>query len=406
MAKTVRANTSKTGEARDASPRAPVTIITGFLGSGKTTLLNRALRAPEMKDTVVVINEFGEIGLDHALAAASDDAVIVLENGCLCCTVRSDLVGTMNALYHDREQGRIPRFDNVVIETSGLAEPGPVLQAFLSEPTLDGLYRVANVIALVDAVNAETTFARHDEAARQVALADKVLITKLDLVAPADAPAREAELRRLVTRINPAAAIARIDDPALSIAALLKSPGFDPADPKADPRPWLDLKAYGAPADDHAGHDHAHVHAHDHDNAHDHDHFPPRDSTPHVHHRPGPVIETFCLIREEPLTREALRFLLDGIGQNLGPGLLRVKGLVNVAEEPGRPAVIQGAQHLLHTMTWLERWPDGDTSTRIVFITQGVTRAALREMIELIDRIAARTSRAKARAASQRGESG
>jgi G3E family GTPase len=113
------------------------------------------------------------------------------------------------------------------------------------------------------------------------------------------------------------------------------------------------------------------------------------------------VIETFCLIREEPLTREALRFLLDGIGQNLGPGLLRVKGLVNVAEEPGRPAVIQGAQHLLHTMTWLERWPDGDTSTRIVFITQGVTRAALREMIELIDRIAARTSRAKARAAGQ-----
>ena len=148
------------GEVRP-SQRTPVTIITGFLGSGKTTLLNKALRAPEMKDTIVVINEFGEISLDHALAATSDDAVVVLENGCLCCTVHSDLVGSLNALYHDREQGRIPRFDNVVIETSGLAEPGPVLQAFLSEPTLDGLYRVASVVALVDAVNALGTFEQH-----------------------------------------------------------------------------------------------------------------------------------------------------------------------------------------------------------------------------------------------------
>jgi G3E family GTPase len=390
-----RGNTVEARAARGGAARTPVTIITGFLGSGKTTLLNRALRAPEMARTVVVINEFGEIGLDHALAAASDDAVVVLENGCLCCTVRSDLVGTLNNLYHAREAGEIPRFDNVVIETSGLADPGPVLQAFLSEPTLDGLYRVARVVALIDAVNGMDTLERHDEAVRQAALADQVLITKLDLLAPGEAPARERELRHLVARLNPAAAIARIDDPALSIAALLQSPGFDPADPAADPRPWLNLAAYGAPVEERACPDDGHDHdAHDNTRA------------PHFHRRPGPAIESFCLIRDEPLTREALQFLLDGISQNLGPGLLRVKGLVNVAEEPGRPAVIQGAQHLLHTMTWLDHWPDNDERTRIVFITQGVTRAALQELIELIDRVAARTARARMRGARQGLEAG
>jgi G3E family GTPase len=388
---------ARAGAADTPPPRTPVTIVTGFLGSGKTTLLNRALRAPEMKDTVVVINEFGEIGLDHVLAAASDDAVIVLENGCLCCTVRSDLVGTMNALYHDREQGRIPRFDNVVIETSGLADPGPVLQAFLSEPTLDGLYRVAGVVALMDAVNGPGTLEEHDEAVRQLALADRVLITKLDLIEADKAAAAERDLRALLRRLNPAAAIGRIDDSALSLGALLKSQGFDPSDPAADPRPWLNADAYVAGGHDAADHDASRCDDPAHDHHHDHGAGPHQASGFGLHtHRAG--IESFCLIRDEPMTREALQFLLDGIGQNLGPGLLRVKGLVHVAEEPGRPAVIQGAQHLLHTMSWLERWPDGDTRTRIVFITQGVTRAALAEMIELLDRMAARTSKARQRA--------
>src|SRR5215475_9053226 len=155
-----------------APPRTPVTILTGFLGSGKTTLLNRALSHPDMARTAVIINEFGEIALDHLLVAQSDDSVVVLENGCLCCTVRSDLIGTLNDLYHRRHAGKVPFFDNVMIETSGLAEPGPVLQAFLSEPTLDGLYRVAHVIALVDAVNGLSTLAEHEEAVEQAALAD------------------------------------------------------------------------------------------------------------------------------------------------------------------------------------------------------------------------------------------
>jgi G3E family GTPase len=366
----------------EAAPaRTPVTILTGFLGSGKTTLLNHVLSAPDMARTAVIINEFGEIALDHALAAQSDDAVVVLENGCLCCTVRSDLVGTLNDLYHRRRAGKIPFFDNVMIETSGLAEPGPVLQAFLSEPTLDGLYRIANVVTLVDAVNGLSTLREHEEAVQQAALADRILITKLDLVE--DPQARElleAELRR----INPSATISDAAGMLPNLPALLRSGGFDPLDPHADPRPWLNVDAYA----DARQHDHHHTD----DRGHDH---PGHD---HGHHWRERQIESFCLIRDEPLTRDALQFLLDGISGNLGPNLLRVKGLVNVAEEPDRPAVIQGVQHLLHTMTWLPRWPDADHRTRIVFITRGVVRSDLQEMIELLDRMAARTSRARLRA--------
>ena len=213
-----------------AQSRLPVTLVTGFLGSGKTTMINAALKAPEMARTVVVVNEFGEVGLDHSLVANSNDAVIVLENGCLCCTVRSDLVTTLNELYQSRLAGRIAAFDNVVIETSGLAEPGPVLQAFLSEPTLDGLYRVASVVTLVDAVNWTGTSHHHEEAVRQVALADQIRVTKLDMPEAGEAADTFADLRRL----NPAAEIAPMDWTTASIAALLTSPGFDAADPKAN----------------------------------------------------------------------------------------------------------------------------------------------------------------------------
>ena len=355
--------------------RIPVTLVTGFLGSGKTTLINKALKAPELSRTVVVVNEFGEVGLDHQLYASSNDAVIVLENGCLCCTVRSDLVSTLNNLFHDRQAGRIPAFDNVVIETSGLAEPGPVLQAFLSEPTLDGIYRVASVLTLLDAVNWEKTAESHDEAVRQVALADRIVITKLDLV-QGDAQAAEQHLLRTLAHMSPAAAIERADWSTAHVAALLAAKGFDAADPSADPLPWLAIgtyEVYGNRAGD------------------------GRAEQELPFHLQAKGIESFVLTRTEPLARDELQFLLDGIAQNLGPSLLRVKGLVNVREEPGKPAVIQGAQHLLHTMTWLDGWPSGDVRTRIVFITQGIVRERLKEIIEILDRMSERTFQARAR---------
>jgi G3E family GTPase len=365
--------------------RIPVTLVTGFLGSGKTTFINTALRSPELAKTLVVVNEFGEVGLDHKLFASSSDSVVVLENGCLCCTVRSDLVATLNSLFHARQAGEIPAFDNVVIETSGLAEPGPVIQAFLSEPTLDGLYRIASLVTLVDAVNWAGTSEAHEESVRQVALADQIRITKLDMV-KGDRQNASTRLRLGLRRINPSAEIVEIDWSADAVARLLASPGFDTADPQADPRPWLNVQAYQKAAQDHDACDDDHDH-HEHDGA----------DEAYSHHLEGRGIENFVLTRDSPLTREETQFLLDGIAQNLGAGLLRVKGLVDIAEEPGRPAVIQGAQHLLHTMTWLDRWPDSDQRTRIVFITQGIPKDSLKDVIDLLDRVSSRTFRARAR---------
>ena len=359
--------------------RIPVTLVTGFLGSGKTTLINAGLKAPELSKTVVVVNEFGEVGLDHQLYTSSNDAVIVLENGCLCCTVRSDLIGTMNSLFHDRQAGRLPDFNNVVIETTGLAEPGPVIQAFLSEPTLDELYRVASVNTVVDAVNWPSTAAAHDEAVRQVALADKILVSKLDLQGAARFDELAAELRS----INPAAVIEGIDYSPSVVAPLLMQIGFDAADPKSDPTRWLSLASYEA----YAGKPERAEGLVD-------QHLP--------HHLAARGIESFVLTRSNPLSREELQFLLDGILQNLGPSLLRVKGLVNICEEPGKPAVIQGAQHLLHSMTWLEKWPSADQRTRLVFITQGIARSKLKEIIDLLDRMSERTYAAREKARQAR----
>ncbi|MGD0418802.1 MAG: GTP-binding protein [Xanthobacteraceae bacterium] len=376
----------------------PVTILTGFLGSGKTTLLNRALRDPSMANTAVVINEFGEVGLDHLLAAQSDDTIMVLENGCLCCTVFGDLVTTLNNLFHQREDGAIPRFDHVVIETSGLADPSPLIQAFLSDPTLAGLYRIGAVVATVDAVNGPHTLDEHIESVRQVALADYILITKLDLVEPAKAKAAEAALSARLRRLNPAAKITRIDDPAFDVGEVLRADALKPGDPKADARAWLNAAAYmeqDAQAHDlHKGlhHDHHHDQGeedHEHQDLHDHHHLHDRD------------IASFCFVREQPITREALRLLLDALQQNLGPNLLRVKGIVHVAEEPDRPAVIQGAQHLLHNLDWLPRWPDADRRSKIVFITQDFDRAEIEDMIAVLDRVATRTAAARARAQAQ-----
>jgi G3E family GTPase len=348
--------------------RIPVTLVTGFLGSGKTTLINAGLKSPDLARTVVVVNEFGAVGLDHQLYTSSNDAVVVLENGCLCCTVKSDLIATMNSLYHDRARGDLPDFNNVVIETTGLAEPGPILQAFLSEPTLDALYRVVNVVTVVDAVNWEATAQKHDEALKQVALADDLLISKLDL----KDEHTYAELSAQLQAINPAARIAKADFSVDAVAPLLMHKGFDAADSMADPTEWLSIATYEAYVQKIA----------EADGVTDQD-------VPH--HLAAKGIESFVLTRANPMTREELQFLLNGIGQNLGPSLLRVKGLINILEEPGKPAVVQGVQHLLHNVTWLEKWPSADERTRIVFITQGVARDSLKDMIELLDRMCRRT---------------
>jgi len=272
--------------------RIPVTLVTGFLGSGKTTLINAGLKSPDLAKTVVVVNEFGEVGLDHQLYTSSNDAVVVLENGCLCCTVRTDLIATMNSLYHDRARGDLPDFNNVVIETTGLAEPGPVLQAFLSEPTLDGLYCVVNVVTVVDAVNWEATAQNHDEALRQVALADDILISKLNM----NGERNFAELSAQLQAMNQVAKIAKVDLRSEAVAPLLMHKGFDAADSRADPTEWLSISSYEAYAQKIAEADGVK------------DQGVPS-------HLAAKAIESFVLTRSNPLSREELQFLLDGIGQ-------------------------------------------------------------------------------------------
>jgi G3E family GTPase len=380
----------------------PVTLLTGFLGSGKTTLLNRALRDPAMARTMIVVNEFGEISIDHALTEVSNDAIVVLENGCLCCTVFGDLVQTFNQLYVAREAGEIA-FDHVVIETSGLAEPAPVLQAFLSQPLLAGLWRVGAVITTVDAINGAHTLDEHPVSVAQAALADHLLITKLDLLEPAQRESARAALAARLRTINASASISTVDDPAADPIRLMRSVAPDPSGGPESAAAWL-ARAMGerhagatgegplAQAHDGHGHEgHGHEgHAHASEGGHTHE----------------DAIATFNLIRETPLPSEAVQLLLSSLERHLGPKLLRVKGLIHVAEQPEQPAVIQGAQHLLHNLTWLPRWPDADHRTRIVFITQGIAAEELSEMVDLLDRVAQRTAAARARAAPPPPEAG
>ena len=358
------------GGERPAHPKIPVAIVTGFLGSGKTTHLNRALRDPRMSGALVVVNEFGEVGLDHALMESSDDQVVVLENGCLCCTVFGDLIGTLYDLYHRRLAGEIALFDRVVIETSGLADPSSVVQAFLSDPTLEGLYRLSCMLTTVDAVNFVDTLRNYDAAVRQIALADHIVLTKLDLIDEPSRSAREAEVRGVVRTINGTARIVRVGAAPFSISAVLSFDDHAPLADAAQADRWLGRVAEGG---DH-GHDHR-------SNEHAADHL---------------KIVTMSYERASPLPRRALELLLAGIEHNLGSSLLRLKAIVTVAGEERGPAVLQGAQHLLHNLAWLEHWPFADRKSRFVFIVAGLDGATLREMVALLDRIATRSASALA----------
>lgn len=358
---------------RQGAPRTPVTIVTGFLGSGKTTLMNRALAAPAMRGALVIVNEFGEVSLDHALMASSDDTIVVLQNGCLCCTVFGDLIGMLNSLYHRREAGEIARFDRIVIETSGLADPVSLVQAFLSDPTLEGLYRLSGVVAVVDAINYTATLDEHDEAVRQIALADNIILTKLDMVPAGERPRREAAARVAVAAINHAAPVLFADDPTLDVPALLGWDGYDLERGTAEVSAWLAQDALTS-AEVRDSHRHHYAHVHDH------------------HHV---EIGSLSFIREEPLPRLALQLLLDGIERNLGSSLLRIKAIVAVEGEEEGPAVIQGAQHLLHNISWLKGWPFPDRKSRFVLISAGIGTGQLREMVELLDRIATRSAVAR-----------
>src|SRR5262245_8957337 len=316
--------------AAGASAMIPVALLTGFLGSGKTTLLARLLHTPQFSRTAVIINEFGEVGLDHDLIETSEESFVTLQTGCLCCTVRDDLVLTLEDLLRRRDSGSVTPFDRIVIETSGLADPAPILHALMGDARLAHRLTLAGVATTVDALNGLGTLARQPESIKQVAVADRLIVTKTDLVDDEDRlDGLLARLRAINASATPLKACFGEIDPERLFDA-----GFDaPAGKRADVQAWLAIDA--EPHHPSGGHDTG--------------------------------ISCFAIVREAPVRAIALTLFLEALAEHCGADLLRLKGLLNIAESPGRPAVIHGVQHVFHPPAWLERWPSADRRSRLVF---------------------------------------
>ncbi|WP_144222747.1 CobW family GTP-binding protein [Mesorhizobium amorphae] len=342
----------------------PVTVVTGFLGAGKTTLLNRLLKDPALTDTAVIINEYGEVAIDHLLVEQASDGIIQLSDGCLCCTVRGELVDTLADLVDRLQTGRIEKLARVVIETTGLADPAPVLQSIMAHPALVEAFRLDGVVTLVDAVNGDATLDAHVEALRQAAMADRLVLTKADLADAAQVAALTARLKD----INPGARL--LDVQAAGAAALLDCGLYNPATKGADVARWL-----GEAVDDHHHHDHDHHHHHDH--GHDHDDH-------HHDHRHDSRVKTFSLVHDGPVAFAAIDMFFDLLRSTHGEHLLRMKGVIELKEDPERPLVVHGVQKLLHPPARLPAWPDGQRGTRLVLITLDMPEDYVRRLFSAL----------------------
>jgi G3E family GTPase len=322
----------------------PVTVITGFLGAGKTTLLNYLLKQPSMANTAVLVNEFGEIGLDHLLVEQLDENAVLLNAGCLCCTVRGDLARALKDLVPRIDAGQVRR---VAIETTGLADTAPILATLMSDPIAATRYRLDGISTVVDAMNGAGQLDAQPEAVRQVAVADRLVLSKTDL---ADTDTTSA-LRARLKRLNPGAPLVVASHGAVDPDFLLHAGLFDPDKKIPDVRRWLDAEAY---AD---SHDH---HQHD-PNRHD------------------ARIQAFCLTFEKPLHWQGIGSWLEMLVATRGESLLRVKGILNLQGQ-SRPVAIHGIQHLFHPPALLAGWPEGDPRTsRLVFITRDLPRDVIEE---------------------------
>ena len=325
-------------------------LLTGFLGSGKTTLLRHLLREPQFARTAVIINEFGEIGLDHDLIEASEESIVELQTGCLCCKIRNDLATTLHDMLRRRDEGSISRFTRVVIETSGLADPAPILQTLMTDQLIAGRIVLGSVVTTVDAVTGADTLDREAISVKQAAVADRLVLTKTDLAGPAQ-PAFIERLRALnATAPLLAAQHGRIDP-----ASLFGGRLYDPLTKSHDVRSWLSAER--------TSHGRA----------------------PHPHAPDRHDVDTYAIMREEPIRAVALTLFLEALCEHCGADLLRLKGIVNILESPDRPAVIHGVQHVFHPPSWLARWPSDDHRTRIVFITRGIPRRWVEALLDALD---------------------
>jgi len=318
----------------------PISILTGFLGSGKTTILRHLLRQPGFSRTAVIINEFGEVGLDHDLVEASQDSFIELKTGCLCCKIRTDLAQTVQDLLQRRDAGNCSPFNRVVIETSGLADPAPILQTLMTDTSIAGRVVLGGVVTTVDTVTGVTTLEREEISQKQVAVADRIVLTKLDL----NGPAQPVLLRRL-TGLNAGAPILSADRGKSDLQCLFGVGLYDPHVKPLDVNTWL---------------------AADRPGRHDAD------------------IQTYTIVRKEAIRAIALTLFLETLAEHCGADLLRLKGIVNIAESPDQPAVIHGVQHVFHAPAWLKCWPSDDRRSRIVFITRRIPQRWVEALFEAV----------------------
>lgn len=317
----------------------PVVVVTGFLGSGKTTLIRALLPHPELGETAVLVNELGDVAIDHHLVRQVDERTVVMASGCVCCTLRGDLRDELRDLLTRRARGEIPRFERVVVETTGLADPAPVVATLLSDPVLRHQYALEAVVATVDALSGAASLDRHPESIKQAALADTLLVTKTDVAEPSQVGALETRLRRL----NPAAPVLRVVHGDVEPSRLLG---------RRERHMDLPEDAVSAGA-------HAHAHAHD--------------------------LQTFTLVLDEPLHWGAFGVWLTMLLHAHGADVLRIKGLVDTGE--AGPAVLDCVQHIVHPPRHLAAWPGDDRRTRIVFITRGIERDPVEASLRAFDAV-------------------
>ena len=330
----------------------PVNVLTGALGSGKTTLLKALLRAPRLQGTMVLVNELGEVGIDHHLVEHASESTLLLENGCLCCAMRDDLKTALKDLHSRRARGEIPRYERVVVETTGIADPVPIAYTLLAEPVLQHHYRLGNVITVVDAVNAAMQLDRFAESVKQVALADRLVVSKLDIAGPG---ALEA-LRPRLARVNPDALVAAADSPDLDPIALLIADIHDRSSKSAEVERWMRSTSDAA-----AAHEDHHPHAGD--------------------------INACCFTFDVILDWTAFGVWMSMLLHHHGDRVLRMKGLLNVAGVPG-PVLVNGVQHLVHPPAHLDRWPDEDRSSRLVVISSGLDREEIERSLHAFNALA------------------
>lgn len=344
----------------------PIIVVTGFLGSGKTTLLNHMLRHPSLKDAAVLINEFGAVGLDHFLVKPVDENTVLLASGCLCCTIRDDLKSAILELNGKRERGEVPRYRRMIVETTGLADPTPILFTLMSDPVLRHHYRLGGVITTVDAVNGMRQLDRHVESVRQATVADRVVITKSDLAEPAELARLEARLKR----INPTADTMFGRFGKIDVRRVLRADVYDPSKKVAEVKHWLDLEALSA-----------------HGAAHDHDHAPGKHAKRDVN-RHDAHIRAHVVTIDQPLDWTAFGIWLTMLLHRHGQRVLRVKGILNV-KGVDAPVIVNGVQHIVHPPIHLAAWPEADRRSHIVFIVDDMDGALIERSLAAFNRVGA-----------------